>query len=655
MKRSVSLLCALCMTAMCFFGIPAFAAGGSGTLEDPYIVGTAEELLAIDGQSAVYKVTADIDLGALTSDTVIESFSGTLLGEKADGSRPVISYTASGENAALIQVLNNGTVKGITVSGTSDGAYGNTAGLVGQAAGDLCTFEDCASNVNYTNIPRQNAFKMGGIIGEAKCKIIVKNCVNNGNFTGVAYNKTYNTIEHYWGGIVGYMEETLSDGSEFTGCYNYGNLTYATNAANGCRDIFGGIVGQGSKSTVTLCGNEGSLNGGSSLGGIVGAFCYVIDQCYNTGDLKALSYQAYIGGIAANRKVMQGVNYTQPAYDKLSVTNCFNSGNFTTYNGMVSGIVPDFRTDPATNAVEITRNYNTGSYAESHTTATGTYFAIYRYINSPANTSYNYIIEGVCTNNGVVRAVLTEEQMKDISNFVGISSNGLWAVIENAEYPYPQLIGNLKREGGVRYQAYPVSVSKSGNGTVSKNGNVYVKGGTTLSITATPVQGESVLKTIQYNDVDAAPMSTEAYTYTTPEITEAAAVNVIFEAIVQEEPSIAKTYKENIFTSTESVEINGETIEKPMGIVFAKVLAATGYELTDFGMEFAADQTALETGNGKEYSAVNGRSMLGNYGICFYGDFAKGATYYARPYAVYTKDGVPTKVTGEIMEFIPNP
>ena len=193
-----------------------------------------------------------------------------------------------------------------------------------------------------------------------------------------------------------------------------------------------------------------------------------------------------------------------------------------------------------------------------------------------------------------------------------------------------------------------VTINCGENGSADPAGPIAVTEGDSVTITFTPDQGYE----IDQVTVDDVPTVHQDGRVTTTVLADTA-IAATFKKI-ETAPSIPQTYN-NVFTSTSPVEINGETINEPMGIVFAKVTDTPGYELIDYGMEFAIDRATLEAGNGKAYPALRSKSQMGNFGICFYGAFEKGATYYARPYAIYIKDDVPYKVTGNILSFVPNP
>lgn len=240
--------------------------------------------------------------------------------------------------------------------------------------------------------------------------------------------------------------------------------------------------------------------------------------------------------------------------------------------------------------------------------------------------------------------VTLPETLTNVSDYLYVFSGGTAAA---------------KVETSVDVPSYQIAVTAGENGSVKANGTAVSNGESVTVIEGKTVVFEAiaddgyVIDQIVYNNVDM--VANGDGKYETPRITENGTFSVTFKADASK-PGIAHTYTEK-FTSSGPQTINGKEISGPMSIVFAKVLDYSGYTLVDYGMEFAAEKAELEAGNGKKCSATAGKSSLGNYGICFYGTFEKGKTYYTRPYAIYVKEGEePLIVTGEtILEIVPNP
>ena len=225
---------------------------GSGTKNDPYQIGTADQLKRFrdivngsNGQTqnrgACAELTADITLdsseawkpiGYASKYDETKAYSGTFDGQ---------GHTISGLNAnavvsGLFGYAKNTAIKNLTVAGSVGGGSCSTAGggIVGYADGG--TIENCGN----------------------LCEVEVR-----GSYPG--------------GGIVGF-----ASGLTITGCYNAGKVS----KGDGMRG--GGIVGKGENVNIYDCYNVGKIDGYTSKrGGIVGetsgsVFVY---NCYNAGSV----------------------------------------------------------------------------------------------------------------------------------------------------------------------------------------------------------------------------------------------------------------------------------------------------------------------------------------------------------------------------------
>ena len=272
-KRIISLLTALCLTlGLC----PASAAEGRTVS-----VGTARELIALSksctldtwSQGLTVELTADIDLGNAAF-RPIPIFCGVFEGNghRISGLR----VTGKGSDQGLFRYLkeeavvrnlelegeilpegtksglgllcgrNEGTVTGVTVSGTVSGEE-DVGGLVGvnEATGVLRQCENQAQITGVTHI--------GGIAGRNEGTI--EACINRGAIDPDANDDAQDT-----GGIAGRSSGTI------TGSVNHGEIGYPHTGYN-----VGGIAGRQNGSVVG-CENYGSIWGRKDVGGIVGQF-----------------------------------------------------------------------------------------------------------------------------------------------------------------------------------------------------------------------------------------------------------------------------------------------------------------------------------------------------------------------------------------------
>lgn len=411
------------------------------------------------------------------------------------------------------------------------------------------------------------------------------------------------------GAYAGALAGEASGASDIINCVNEADVTVVQSAAGSSDGRAAGLVPQLSATgTLNKLINRGTI----ALDGGYGAAAGIAATVSNTDLSGCENYGAVSGDNAGGILFNLGNKHT--------MSNCYNAGEIT--GSTTAGIVTALRVWSAENTPTLTACYNVGTVKNLYdinpivaTINAGGTVENCSYLN--IDTAHNDGKDGTTP--------LTLEQMKALT-------------------ASPEAFQNVLN------RIYTVTVEQPVNGTLSPSGAFYVKEGKDFSVTANP-NDSYMIKSVTANGVSLP--GNAGNVYTTP-ITGDMTIKAEFEKTTQQVPAIAATY-EAAFTSTESVVINGETINEPMGIVFAKVLTTDGYELTDYGMEFASDQTVLENGNGKAYSALDVRSARGNYGICFYGSFEEGKTYYARPYAVYQKDGATERVYGTTISFVPNP
>lgn len=264
-----------------------FAAGGTGTADDPYIISTLGDMQQMRVEpSASYRLAADIDMSECpTAWEPIESFTGTLDGDGhalknfaissdesmtglfgmlGNGSKvrdltmlnPELTLNSDNSFAGIIagqamtDSISNVHIYGATISGSA-GSTG-VGGFVGQAA--LYSEITGSSFDGIINVP--SATSVGGIVGETRTSSNVVACAVTGSITAAT------SI----GGIVG----TTSTSSEVSDCH-------ADVTLKG-ENTIGGIVGtNGDRAAVkrnyvtgTIEGTEASLWDGLPLGGIVG-------------------------------------------------------------------------------------------------------------------------------------------------------------------------------------------------------------------------------------------------------------------------------------------------------------------------------------------------------------------------------------------------
>lgn len=258
--------------------------GGSGTAEDPYQIGTAEELVLF-GQvnrdyssqynEACYLLTADIALNDVSGYSTWDAAEPEYRWEPVDGRFQGVfdggGHTVSGlyvsaageeyRGGGLFGTLNNATVRNLDLAQAYlavDGADldGKDVGcLAGSAVG--CLIEDCTVDGTI----RMEAFpsRAGGVAGSA-LNSTISGCRFTGSIDGHACSG--NT-----GGIVGSLGGYDGSGV-LTDCSSGGTLQLRDSGLG----TAGGVAGYtGDGCVVRGCVNQMDLSGeASSLGGVIG-------------------------------------------------------------------------------------------------------------------------------------------------------------------------------------------------------------------------------------------------------------------------------------------------------------------------------------------------------------------------------------------------
>jgi hypothetical protein len=179
---------------------------------------------------------------------------------------------------------------------------------------------------------------------------------------------------NYLGGLMGYNAGTISDcsstGTVIGGDYSVGNYS----------EQLGGLVGENS-GTTSNCYSTGDVTGGNNsgnLGGLVGRnYVGTISNCYSTGNVTGGSDSLYLGGLV-------GWNFSNYPWEGVSIiSSCYSTGNITSGNG----------------------SKYLGGLAGANGILGGTI-------------SNCYFLDIAGPNNGC-GTPLTDEQMKQASNFVG--------------------------------------------------------------------------------------------------------------------------------------------------------------------------------------------------------------------------------------------
>lgn len=203
--------------------------------------------------------------------------------------------------------------------------------------------------------------------------------------------------------------------AEITGVVVQGTVT-SNNASSGDA---GGIVGRatGTKNTITDCGNEATVSGGSNCGGILGNSQnwnteVAISDCYNAGSVKATDRAA---GIVAR------YNASNP-----SISDCYNTGNIAseTYAAGIFG----------GSSTKISKCYNTGTIKGTGLDKTG---AITTINTNGLKTCYyleSSIPDGALTNGAT--AMSDAAMRTELLDKLGTDN---WKIVRGVNNGYPVL------------------------------------------------------------------------------------------------------------------------------------------------------------------------------------------------------------------------
>ncbi len=419
---------AMVVFLLSFFILPdsgrAKYSGGSGTSDDPYQIGSAEDLLALaadtDDYGKNFALIADIDIDPnLPSGQV---FTTAVIACDTDNSNYVF------EGVAFTGIFDGMGHKITKLTIDTNGVGNDYLGLFGDIDGGEVK-NLMLENVSIIGGLSSYSYYLGGLVGENFYGTI-SNCSSTGTVTG-------GDNSGYLGGLVGISDFGTIDNCFSTGAVTGGNYSYS----------LGGLVGAHYSGTIDNCFSTGAVAGGNdsdSLGGLVGENHDSISNCFSTGAVTGGGYSEYLGGLA-------GWNIDG------TVSNCFSTGEVTgdDESGYLGGLVGDhFYGD-------ISDCYSTGAvtggdYSEylgglagenfvgtvSNCFSTGavtggdgsSYLGGLAGYESSGSISDCYFLDVAGPNNGL-GTPLTDTQMKQQGSFVDWDFNDIWHICEGTNYP----------------------------------------------------------------------------------------------------------------------------------------------------------------------------------------------------------------------------
>jgi len=270
-------------------------AGGLGTADNPYRIGTAANLLTLavntDDYDKCFILTANIDLNPNLPGRRL--FTTAVIAPDTDNSNDTF------EGTVFTGIFDGAGHKIINLTIDTNGTGNDFLGLFGDSGGEI-------KNLTLENLSisdGNNSLFVGGLVGENDGSI--GNCSSSGSVT-IANDSSL------IGGLIG-----LSTG-DVNGCSSAGTVTGGSNAYG-----FGGLVGD-NEGTISrcysICDVTGS-NGSSLLGGLAGENGLdAVSNCYSTGAVTAGSDSSYLGGLLGEDTFGD-------------ITNCYSTGALTAGSG----------------------------------------------------------------------------------------------------------------------------------------------------------------------------------------------------------------------------------------------------------------------------------------------------------------------------------
>lgn len=356
--------------------------GGRGTEDNPYLISSVEDLKemaeAVNQGTASstynekhYKLTADLTLspGDVASWEPIGSkhfiFSGNF-----DGGRHIIDgfnveyeitdensffgffgKTTSQGNTSGEPVIKDLTIKGNltincseTISNTTNVNIGGIcASLEGNGIIENCNY-DGTITINFTGT---FPYSIGGICGYVDQKCAIYNSSNKANLEITLQDIVSYVKGIHVGGIAGFCRSQVRIEESF----NTGDIKIDTKNITSPIIGIGGISGYSdNESEYSKCFNSGNislersgLQAISCLGGISGISLGLLENAYNTGNIKVVGVTenyTYVAGLVG--QVAQS-----PSTLTSTLNNCYNLGKVTISDGVKAGNVYSSRGEPA--------------------------------------------------------------------------------------------------------------------------------------------------------------------------------------------------------------------------------------------------------------------------------------------------------------------
>lgn len=321
------------------------AFGGEGTEQDPWIINTPEELLALSKMSYEELNGKYVNLGNDIDMTDIEDFQPIGLGSDYlqiffDGKNHTISNLKinnySTPNTGLFYSLYAGDIKNLTLQSININSNSKYVGLVAgkTVKGNEISNIKIQNSSIYVNLNENELYTehsvIGGIAGSADCTI--KNVSIDGN-SSITYINKDDYSSGFCGGIIGEGFSAILEGEINTAA-----------TLSGC--TVGGIIGNNhacSSSSATVLTNTGDITAKECAGGIAGRWCEYVNEflaeMHNYGNINITpisnSYTIYAGGFIGLTEInLNNINMNGTSSGSITVNG---NGNNTVYAGWKVG------------------------------------------------------------------------------------------------------------------------------------------------------------------------------------------------------------------------------------------------------------------------------------------------------------------------------
>lgn len=318
-----------------------YYAEGTGTQEDPFLIGAPEELRFVEFYESIdeaknYKFKNDITLPsyAPAGEEEYKNFysMGALSGVIDGGGHKLsnlVVYFRDGYSSLFDSVAPSGVIKNLVIDNVNFRTWTSLTndGVMHEKGGE-CAILAYTNRGTIDNITVIDSYIYAVKDGAAALVSVNKGTISNSTIESSTY--IYGANEA--GGIAIFNSGTIK------GCINRADISGETTV--------GGIVGR-NNGKVSECGNEGKITATTYGGGIVGynynifdeelLFESTISKCYNYGEVSVVSY----GGGIAGKNGGDGINEVgKISHANAGIFSCYNTGAISGAN-CLGGIVGD--------------------------------------------------------------------------------------------------------------------------------------------------------------------------------------------------------------------------------------------------------------------------------------------------------------------------